>query len=210
MYIFFFSYMFHSSWDISTSLCGQIGKKRLNEGKRALDRLSRNDEADARFIWLRGDIRKKARRPTITLLTTIFKCRVRTLEDAALSFYTLFLVPTTKLSFVLSSQNEWKVWILYYYTTLHIAKSKRNLIFLRILVNSWLFISSFLALLAVVFMVKEGFVSMRNNFRLFLFDFMDFILSSPVLRCQNMLWCVSMREKFAIARQKYCALHILQ
>ena len=95
-----FSYMFHSSWDISASLCGQIGKKWSNEGKRALDRLSRND-SDPRVIWLRGAIIKKARRPTTTLLTSIFKCRVRTLEDAARSFYTL-LVTTTKLSFVLS------------------------------------------------------------------------------------------------------------
>ena len=83
-----FSYMFHSSWDISASLCGQIGKKWSNEGKRALDRLSRND-SDPRVIWLRGATIKKARRPTTTLLTTIFKCRVRTLEDVAPTFYTL-------------------------------------------------------------------------------------------------------------------------
>ena len=82
----FDTYMFHSTWDISTSLWGQIGKKWSNVGKSALVRLSRIG-SDAKIgLWAKIE---KARRPTTTLLTTIFKCRVRTLEDAAPTFYTL-------------------------------------------------------------------------------------------------------------------------
>ena len=82
----FDTYMFHSTWEISTSLCGQIGEKWSNVGKSALVKLSRIG-SDAKIgLWAKIE---KARRPATTLLTTIFKCRVRTLEDAAPTFYTL-------------------------------------------------------------------------------------------------------------------------